>query len=142
MSKFKVGDRVRVKEWWNAHRRPELGIVVGELNDCDCHAVEFPGWTHGHDADVEDGSLSRWFVSVEDLEFVFSHSIDAPAAPTSPPTAVFHVIYIEDDDDTFDTQAEAESHAEDLAADEPGVKVAVLRVVSTTILDLAIERFA
>jgi hypothetical protein len=140
MSKFKVGDRVRVREWWNSHPRPVLGIVVGELNDCDCHAVEFPGWTHGHDADREDGSTSRWFVSADALEFVFSHPIDAPPVPA--PTAVFHVIYVEDGDDTFDTQAEAEAHAEDLAADEPGAKVAVLKVVSTTVLDLAIERFA
>jgi hypothetical protein len=139
MSKFKVGDRVRIKEWWNSHPRPDSGIVVGELNESDRHVVEFPGWTHGHDAYKEDGSKSRWFVSADNLELVFS-PMEAPPAPET--ASVFHVIYVESDDDVFSTQAEAEAHAEDLAADEPGTKVAVLKVVSTTILDLAIERFA
>ena len=141
MSKFSVGDRVRVTEWWNSYPRPDSGIVVGELNDCDCYPVEFPGWTHGHDADREDGSHSRWFIPSDALEFLFHHAVDA-VEPVSRAAAKFHVIYVEKGDDVFDTQAEAEAFAEDLAADEPGAKVAVLRVVSTTTLDLAIERFA
>ena len=139
MSKFSVGDRVRVTEWWNSRQRPGPGIVVGELNDCDCYPVEFPGWSYGHDADREDGSHSRWFIYAENLEFLFSHPIDAQAPASA---AKFHVIYVEKGDDVFDTQKEAESFAEDLAADEPGAKVAVLKVVSTTVLDLEIERFA
>ena len=140
MSKFKVGDRVRVRKWWNAHHRPELGIVVGELNDDDRHAVEFPGWMCGHDADIEDGSKSRWFVSVDEMEFVFSHPIDDLA--TSSSAAKFQVVYIEDEDETFDTQEAAEAHAYELAQGDPGAQFAVFKRLAIARPEVKIERFA
>jgi hypothetical protein len=64
MSKFKVGDRVRVVDAGN--------------NDADCldgmegvvvkdGCVEFEGWTEGHSGPYHDCRTSCWYVQDEDL---------------------------------------------------------------------------
>ena len=135
MSKFKVGDMVV------ATREEPKGMtgVVRGFDDLGLIAVEFEGFD-GHGClgdDYED------LTPIKNGWWMQENQLVSPAIATNAPAAAkFHVVYVEDGDDVFDTQAEAEAFAEDLAADEPGAKVAVLRVVSTTTLDLAIERFA
>jgi hypothetical protein len=134
MSKFKVGDRVRVKAWVSTHHpQTDLGTIV--INGDAGIAVEFPDWTGGHDADLGDLEENRWWVREDNIELA------SPTAASSP-AARFQVVYIEDEDETFDTQEEAEAHAYELARDDPGAQFAVFKRLAIARPEVKIERFA
>ena len=138
MSKFRVGDRVRS----TVGLTEGLSGVVRGFDDDGCYAIEFGEFDHGHSC----GGLVKYgsgvWMEEEDLEFVFSHPIDDLHPASSSSAAKFQVVYIEDEDETFDTQEEAEAHAYELAQGDPGAQFAVFKRLAIARPTVKIERFA
>jgi hypothetical protein len=143
MSKFRVGDRVRSTSDKPNGMTGVAGVagVVRGIDD-DLYAVEFDGLEDGHGCcGLVDYGRGLW-MREDQIEFVFSHPIDDLHPARSSPTAKFQVVYIEDEDETFDTQEEAEAHAYELAQGDPGAQFAVFKRLAIARPTVKIERFA
>ena len=69
MSKFKVGDRVKITRPFQQMQLVGAKAVVVALDVLDCYGLDIEGWTHGHDCDVLGvGCRSGYWVKGECFE--------------------------------------------------------------------------
>ena len=62
MSKFKIGDRVRITKPFQGMGLVGAKAVVVALEKDDCHGLDIEGWTSGHNCKVlgEDCRSGYW----------------------------------------------------------------------------------
>lgn len=66
--KFKVGDRVKMKE--NSYVEGKIGFIIATAYSDGSYVVQIPGWHGGHDGNVLPGSDSCWWVGESDMELL------------------------------------------------------------------------
>ena len=69
MSKFKIGDRVRITKPFQEMQLVGAKAVVVALDKFGWHGLDIDGWTHGHDCGVlDEGCVSGYWAQGECFE--------------------------------------------------------------------------
>jgi hypothetical protein len=149
-NKFKIGDRVRMTS--RTYDRIAYGQRGEVMEDSSNPYVAWDGLTDGHDGLMHDGSTNQWAVDQEHLEklvpastYLNGHEDDMIF--TIPAQASYFDLLKKQErfltawkdgpefsltgDNYFNTQRDADNHANAIAAAEADVTVVVLKVVSS-----------